>query len=176
MAGPAAHVLRRLFASHAFRMLLAQLGPAATAKAVELARQGRWRRLAVLHADTVDGGLVSRAALDDDADHWIVWHGEQPEAAYPPYEGDLVAATQGLDPADRIAPEDLATRRAGKTVADGARDTGRRFGTGLARARRVAADGARRASEEGARRTGRSVGRHGGGGVNRERRPGAGDS
>ena len=174
MAGLAGLAVKRLLASHGFRMLLAQLGPAATAKAVELARQGRWRRLAILHAETLAEGRLSRAVFDGTVT-WVVWQDDVPVAAYPPFEGDLADATRDHDPTARVAPDDLATRQAQRTASDSARDTGRRLGSGFAQARKIAGQGARRASEQGARRVGRSVGKRRGG-VNPEGPPPEGGS
>lgn len=141
MAFPIAVVVRRLLTSRSFRLLLIRLGPTVAAQAVNLARHGQWRQLAILHADSLVAGAFSREVLDDGAVHWVVWGDGQPAAAYPPYEGSLADALVGHDPAIRRRPEELPTRRARQAGGHGARW----MGAGLERIRRAASSAAGRA-------------------------------
>jgi hypothetical protein len=106
---PARVLAGRVLRDPRFRALLISLGPAAGKLATDLARQGRWRRLAVLHADTVVDGTIKKVLIAAQP-HWVVWSGDEPVATYPPYEGDLDEALRNVDLAKRLAPDELPSR------------------------------------------------------------------
>lgn len=128
MAGPVVIAARRVLRSRAFRLLMLQVGPAVTAQAVNLARHGQWRQLAILHADSLTEGRFSREVLDDGAVHWVVWQADRPVAAYPAFDGPLEQTLDGHDPAIRRAPAELPTRRVRHAGASRARRAGEGIG------------------------------------------------
>ena len=117
---PLALLVRRALRDPRFRRLLLTLGPAAAKTATDLARQGRWRQLAVVHADTVVDGTFLRVPIDGEP-HWVVWSGDDPVAAYPPPATDLSEALRSVDLARRRRPDDLRLRSARREAADRAR-------------------------------------------------------
>ena len=106
---PAARLALRVFKDPKFRALMISLGPAAAKAAGDLAKQGRWRHLATVHADAVMEGSLMKVPIDA-VPHWVVWSGDSPVAAYPPAVGDLAEAVRNVDLAKRQRPEDLGVR------------------------------------------------------------------
>jgi hypothetical protein len=106
---PAARLVLRVMRDPKFRALLISLGPAAAKAAGDLAKQGRWRQLAVVHADAVVDGSLMKVPIAA-VPHWVVWSGDNPVAAYPPPTGDLVEAVRDVDLTKRQRPEDLGLR------------------------------------------------------------------
>jgi hypothetical protein len=103
-------VIRRLLLDRRFRALLVTVGPVAANELRRLAEQGRFRQLAIQHADTLVDGRVSREVADGEPVH-VVWTGTQPVMAYPPVSGDLREMLRHSDPTNRRAPEELPTRK-----------------------------------------------------------------
>ena len=106
---PIAGLALRVLRDPKFRALLVSLGPAAAAGATKLARQGRWRQLAIVHADTVVDGSFMRVPVDGEP-HWIVWSGSEPVAAYPPRTGSLHDVVKAVDLSKRQRPDELRVR------------------------------------------------------------------
>ncbi|QBI19234.1 hypothetical protein ER308_06555 [Egibacter rhizosphaerae] len=127
MPGPLVLVVQRLLRSRPFRMFLLQAGPVAAHQAMQLANEGRWRRLAVLHADSVVAGRVSREVIEGDI-HWVVWRGDDPVEAYPPVEVPLDLALADRDRTRPRSPEDLPARRLRRAGAERSRAAGRAVG------------------------------------------------
>lgn len=114
----------RLLRDRRFRALLVAAGPKVASEATRLAQQGRWRRLAVLHAETVVDGTFLHHLLDGEP-HWVVWSGDETVAVYPPWEGDLDEALRHVDRSRRRRPAELPTRVARDRVGRARRLIGR---------------------------------------------------
>lgn len=114
---PLAILVRRVLRDPKFRALLVSLGPAAAKIATDLAKQGRWRQLAVVHADTVVDGSFLKVPVEGEP-QWIVWSGDEPIAAYPPSSGDLAEAVKAVDLTKRQRPEQLRTRAMRRDAAE----------------------------------------------------------
>lgn len=108
---PVAKLALRLLRDPKFKALMVSVGPAVAAKAADLAKQGRWRQLAILHADAVVDGSLKKVPLRGQP-HWVVWSGDEPVASYPPYDGDLVTAVRPVDLTKRQRPDELPVRTA----------------------------------------------------------------
>lgn len=113
----------RLLRDPKFQALVATAGPTVAARARELAKQGRWRQLAIVHADTVVEGRLARVPLDGEP-HWVVWSAGEPVAAYPPYSGDLAEAVRTVDVTRLRKPEEMPMRSARRVAADRRRAAG----------------------------------------------------
>lgn len=114
---PLALLAGRVLRDPRFRALLISLGPAAAKVATDLAQQGRWRQLAVVHADTVVDGSFLKVLIDAQP-HWVVWSRDEPVAAYPTLAGDLAELTKAVDLDKRQRPEDLRTRALRRDAAE----------------------------------------------------------
>lgn len=114
---PLAILVRRALRDPKFRALLLSLGPAAAKMATDLAKQGRWRQLAVVHADTVVDGSFARIPVDGHP-HWIVWSRDEPIAAYPPHSGNLAEIVKAVDLDKRQRPDDLRSRTLRRDAAE----------------------------------------------------------
>ena len=114
---PVAILVRRALRDPKFRALLLSLGPAAATMATDLAKQGRWRQLAVVHADTVVDGSFAKVPFEGEA-HWVVWSGDEPIAAYPPHTGDLAEVVKAVDLTKRQRPAELRTRAMRRDAAE----------------------------------------------------------
>ena len=112
---PAARLALRVFKDPKFRALAISLGPAAAKAAGDLARQGRWRQLAIVHADAVVDGSLMRVPIAA-VPHWVVWSGNSPVAAYPPPTHDLADAVRDVDLSKRQRPTELRLRSFGGQV------------------------------------------------------------
>ena len=108
---PVAKLALRLLRDPKFKALLVSVGPAVAAKAADLAKQGRWRQLAILHADAVVDGSLKKVPLRGQP-HWVVWSGDDPVASYPPFDGELAEAVAPVDLAKRQRPDELPVRSA----------------------------------------------------------------
>lgn len=113
---PAAALVVRVLRDPKFRALLISLGPAAAKVAKDLVEQGRWRQLAIVHADAVRDGSLHKVPLAAQP-HWVVWTGDVPVTSYPPFDGDLVEALRDVDLSKRLRPDDLPTRRTRREIA-----------------------------------------------------------
>lgn len=117
---PLAILVRRVLRDPKFRALLISLGPTAATMATDLAQQGRWRQLAVVHADTVVDGSFAKVPVEGEP-HWIVWTGDEPIAAYPPHTGDLHEVVKAVDLEKRQRPDELRTRAMRREAAERSR-------------------------------------------------------
>ena len=135
---PLAGLALRAIRDPKFKALLVTLGPAAAKAAADLAKQGRWRQLAVLHADTLVDGTFMKVPLAGQP-HWVVWSGAQPVGAYPTYEGDLEHAVRHVDLTKRERPQDLRVRTAKRELAESTRRLGEAVTSGTQRARQATA-------------------------------------
>ena len=106
---PVAKLALRLLRDPKFKALLVSVGPAVATKAADLAKQGRWRQLAILHADSVVDGTLRKVPLGGQPT-WVVWSGDSAVGAYPPYTGDLGEAVATVDLDKRQRPDDLPVR------------------------------------------------------------------
>ena len=113
----------RLLRDPKFQALVATAGPTVAARARELAKQGRWRQLAIVHADTVVEGRLARVPIDGDP-YWVVWSAGEPVAAYPPYSGDLAEAVRSVDVTRLRRPDDLPLRSARRRAGERSRAAG----------------------------------------------------
>ena len=114
---PLAILVRRVLRDPKFRKLLLTLGPVAAKMATDLAQQGRWRQLAVVHADTVVDGSFMRVPIEGQP-HWIVWSADEPIAAYPPHTGTLTEAVAAVDLDKRQRPDQLRSRALRRDAAE----------------------------------------------------------
>lgn len=129
---PLGKVAMRVLRDPKFRTLMISLGPAAAKAAGDLAKQGRWRQLAIVHADTLVEGSFMKVPIDGQP-RWVVWSGDIAVTAYPAHTGDLDEAIRNVDLSKRQRPEDLRVRAARQEAtgrARGVRDSivGRRGG------------------------------------------------
>lgn len=108
-------VVRLLLRDRRVRALLLTAGPVAVEQARLLVEQGRWRQMAVRHAESIEQGRFSDEWLDG-ARHWVVWSGDQPVVAYPPVDGELRELLARARPARRRDPQELPTRRARRAL------------------------------------------------------------
>jgi hypothetical protein len=117
-------VIRRLLTDRRFRALLVTVGPVAATELRRLAEQGRFRQVAIRHADTLVHGRVSREVADGQT-VYVVWTGAEPVMSYPPVSGDLDDVLRHADPENRRSPEELPTRRVRTAAASAGRAVGR---------------------------------------------------
>ena len=101
----------RLLRDPKYQALLAGAGPVVVQQAKALAAKGRWRQLAIVHADTVVDGSFARVPIAGEQ-LWVVWSGDEPVAAYPVYDGDLAEAVSKVDLTRRRKPDELTVRSA----------------------------------------------------------------
>ncbi|HEX2027771.1 MAG TPA: hypothetical protein VHF25_07200 [Nitriliruptorales bacterium] len=109
-------VVRLVLRDRRMRALLLTAGPVAVERARRLAEQGRWRQMAVRHAESIEQGRFSDEWIDG-ARHWVVWSSDQPVVANPPAQGELRNLLALARPARRRDPEQLPTRRARRALA-----------------------------------------------------------
>lgn len=117
---PLAKLAVRVLRDPKFRALMISLGPAAAKAAGDLARQGRWRQLAIVHADTLVDGSFMKVPIRGEP-HWVVWSGDIAVTAYPVHEGDLDHVVKNVDLSKRQRPDELRVRAAREEAADRAR-------------------------------------------------------
>jgi hypothetical protein len=119
MALPVA-LVGKLLTDRRFRALLVTVGPLAAQEAKRLAESGRFRQLAIRHAETLRDGRFSRENVVGH-EVWVVWAGDRPVMSYPPAADDLRSALRHADPDRRRRPGDLPVRKARRTVAGAGR-------------------------------------------------------
>lgn len=118
MAGATALV--RLLRSPGFRKMVTRVGPVVGPALVQLAQQGRWRQVAIMHARTLARGTISKVMVQGKP-HWLVWGGDEVVALYPSAAVSLADVARHTDPDQRVRPEDLPVSQAFKGVTDAAR-------------------------------------------------------
>ena len=120
---PLAKLALRVLRDPKFRALMISLGPAAAKAAGDLARQGRWRQLAIVHADTLVDGSFMKVPIGGQP-RWVVWSGDVAVTAYPTSEGDLAEAVRNVDLSKRQRPDELRVRAARQDATTRARGLG----------------------------------------------------
>lgn len=120
---PLAKLAMRVMRDPKFRTLMISLGPAAAKAAGDLARQGRWRQLAIVHADTLVDGSFMKVPIDGQP-RWVVWSGDIPVTAYPTVTSNLDEAVRNVDLAKRQRPDELRVRAARQDATARARNVG----------------------------------------------------
>lgn len=114
---PLAKLAVRVLKDPKTRALMISLGPTAAKAAGDLVKQGRWRQLAIVHADTLVDGSFMKVLIRGEA-HWVVWSRDAAVAAYPLIDGDLDEAVRDVDLSKRQQPDELRGRAARQETTD----------------------------------------------------------
>ena len=120
---PLAKLAMRVLRDPKFRALMISLGPSAARAAGDLAKQGRWRQLAIVHADTLVDGSFMKVPIAGQP-RWVVWSGDIAVTAYPTHDGDLDEAVRNVDLSKRQRPDELRGRAVRQDAAQRVREVG----------------------------------------------------